>query len=65
MLQGCLEPAGKDACSGTTIRLDARLGWRLAESVELSVAGQSFRDPWRFEFGQVFWLVPTQVKRNV
>jgi outer membrane receptor for monomeric catechols len=46
-------------------RLDARLGWRLAESVELSVAGQNLLDPCHFEFGPAYMLNPTQAKRSV
>lgn len=46
-------------------RVDARLGWRLAESIEFSVLGQNLLDDRHFEFLQGRQLVPTQAQRCV
>ena len=47
-------------------RLDARVGWRPAESLEISVVGQNLLDPRHFEFGSDGQAVnATQVKRSV
>ncbi len=46
-------------------RLDTRLGWRVGESIEFSVAGQNLLTPRRFEFGDGFQVHVTQVERSV
>jgi hypothetical protein len=51
--------------TGFEVQPDARLGWRLAESIELSVAGQNLLGPRHFELGQACWLHATQARRSV
>ena len=46
-------------------RLDTRLGWRLGESVELSIAGQNLLAPRHIEFPSAFGLNHTYVERSV
>lgn len=47
-------------------RLDARLGWRVAERMELSIVGQNLLDPRHQEFNaQVQSFVTTQPERSV
>jgi len=46
-------------------RLDTRLGWRVDESVELSVACQNLLTPRRFEFGDGTPVHVTQVERSI
>ena len=44
-------------------RVDTRLGWRIGESVELSLVGQNLLTPQHFEFGNAFEVNRTQVER--
>jgi iron complex outermembrane receptor protein len=46
-------------------RLDARLGWRGAESWEVSVGARNLLDPRHFEFGSGDLVEATQVGRSV
>ncbi len=46
-------------------RLDTRLGWRVGESIEFSVAGQNLLTPRRVEFGDGIQVHVTQVERSV
>ena len=46
-------------------RLDTRLGWRIAEQVELSVAGQNLLRTLHAEFGDGYGLDHTLVQRSV
>jgi iron complex outermembrane receptor protein len=46
-------------------RLDTRLGWRVGEFVEFSVAGQNLLTPRRFEFGDGIQVHLTQVQRSI
>lgn len=47
-------------------RLDARLGWRLSESIELSVSGENLLDTHHLEFAAAAQSVEsTKVKRSV
>ena len=46
-------------------RLDTRLGWRMGEYVEFSVAGQNLLTPRHFEFLDGIQVHPTQVERGV
>jgi iron complex outermembrane recepter protein len=45
-------------------RVDARLGWRASESLEISAGVQNLLTPRHFEFGSGDLLVVTQVGRN-
>jgi len=47
------------------IRLDTRLGWRVGEFVEFSIAGQNMLAPRRTEFMDALQIHPTQVDRSV
>jgi iron complex outermembrane recepter protein len=44
-------------------RLDARLGWRFTESLDLSLGGQNLLDPRHPEAGRLFWERTTEMKR--
>jgi iron complex outermembrane recepter protein len=44
-------------------RLDARLGWRFTESLDLSLAAHNLLDPRHPEFGRFFWERTTEMKR--
>lgn len=46
-------------------RLDTRLGWRVGEGVEFSVAGENLLTPRHFEFLDGVQVHPTQVERSV
>jgi iron complex outermembrane receptor protein len=46
-------------------RLDSRLGWRVGESMEFSVAGQNLLTPRHVEFGDGIQVHVTQVERSV
>jgi iron complex outermembrane receptor protein len=46
-------------------RLDTRLGWRVGESVEFSVAGQNLLTPRHIEFGDGIQVHVTQVERSI
>lgn len=45
-------------------RVDTRLGWRIGESIELSVVGQNLLAPRHTEFGDAFEVNHTQVERS-
>ena len=45
-------------------RLDARLGWRFTESLDLSVGAQNLLDPRHAEGGRLFWERTTEMKRS-
>ena len=45
-------------------RVDTRLGWRLAESVEISLVGQNLLRPLRYESQDAFQVHSTQVRRS-
>jgi outer membrane receptor protein involved in Fe transport len=45
-------------------RLDARLGWRFTESLDLSVGAQNLLDPRHPEAGRLFWERTTEMKRS-
>ncbi|HEV2425793.1 MAG TPA: TonB-dependent receptor [Terriglobia bacterium] len=47
------------------LRVDARLGWKLGESAEFSLAGQNLLDRRHFEFGGLNLVLPTQAGRSV
>jgi iron complex outermembrane receptor protein len=46
-------------------RLDTRLGWRVGESLEFSVAGQNLLTPRHIEFGDEIQVHVTQVERSI
>jgi iron complex outermembrane receptor protein len=46
-------------------RLDTRLGWRVGESLEFSVAGQNLLTPRHIEFGDGLQVHVTQVERSI
>lgn len=46
-------------------RLDSRLGWRIGESLELSLVGQNLLTPRHFEFANAFEVNHTSVPRSV
>jgi iron complex outermembrane receptor protein len=46
-------------------RVDTRLGWRIGESLELSIAGQNLLSPRRMEIVNPFITHSTQVQRSV
>ena len=46
-------------------RLDTRLGWRVGESMEFSVAGQNLLTPRHVEFGDGIQVHATQVQRSI
>ncbi len=46
-------------------RLDTRLGWRVGESLEFSVAGQNLLTPRRFEFRDGLQVHVTEVQRSI
>lgn len=45
-------------------RVDARLGWKPTENIELSVVGQNLFDSEHQEFGQSFFIIPSRVQRS-
>lgn len=47
------------------VRLDSRFGWRIAESVELSVTGQNLLRPRHAEFPDEYGLHHTEIERSV
>jgi hypothetical protein len=47
------------------VRLDTRLGWRLGESVEFSIAGQNLLAPGRIEFVNSFLVHSTEAQRSI
>ncbi|MEO8662102.1 MAG: TonB-dependent receptor [Bryobacteraceae bacterium] len=46
-------------------RLDTRLGWRIGETLELSIAGQNLLSPRHIEFLDSVYVNPTEVQRGV
>ena len=47
------------------VRLDLRLGWRIGEHSEFSLAGQNLLDPRHPEFaGNALWTQPAEVRRT-
>jgi iron complex outermembrane receptor protein len=46
-------------------RLDTRLGWRVGESLEFSVAGQNLLTPRHIEFGDGIQVQVTEVRRSL
>jgi iron complex outermembrane receptor protein len=46
-------------------RLDTRLGWRVGESMEFSIAGQNLLAPRHTEFMDALQVLPTQIERSV
>ena len=55
------------AIKGNTVpgynRLDARLGWRFTESLDLSLGAQNLLDPRHSEWDKTFWGQATEMKR--
>lgn len=47
------------------VRWDTRLGWRLGESLELSVTGQNLLRPQTLEFSDSVSVIATQVERSI
>src|SRR5579859_1802563 len=57
-----------DGGSGSTpayTRLDSRFGWRIGESLELSVVGQNLLSPAHAEYHDAFTILHTLVERSV
>jgi iron complex outermembrane receptor protein len=52
---------------GSYVTLDVRLGWKVHETIELSIVGQNLLDDHQPEFGMPFFIhtVPTEVERGV
>jgi iron complex outermembrane receptor protein len=46
-------------------RVDTRLGWRMGESLELSIAGQNLLTPRHLEFDDPYVINSTQIHRSV
>jgi iron complex outermembrane receptor protein len=46
-------------------RVDTRLGWRVGEFIELSVAGQNLLAPRHAEFTKAYQIIPTEVQRSI
>jgi hypothetical protein len=63
-----LQVAGlKDGGDGPTpgyTRVDARLGWRIGESLELSVVGQNLLSPAHAEYHDAFSILHSLVARK-
>ncbi len=51
--------------TGSYITLDVRLGWKLREYIELSIAGQNLLDSQRQEYIPEWQVIPTEVERGV
>ncbi|NIU86160.1 MAG: TonB-dependent receptor [Nitrosopumilaceae archaeon] len=47
------------------VRVDARLGWRPTENIEISIVGQNLFDSEHQEFGQSFFIIPSRVQRSI
>jgi iron complex outermembrane receptor protein len=47
------------------LRLDTRLGWRIGESVELSIVGQNLQSPAHAEYHDAFAVLHTLAQRSV
>ncbi len=57
-----------DGGSGATpsyLRVDTRLGWRIGEFIELSVAGQNLQSPAHAEYHDAFAVLHSLVQRSV
>jgi hypothetical protein len=46
-------------------RLDSRLGWRLGESLELSIVGQNLLSPDHAEYHDAFAILHSLMARSV
>ena len=60
---GHLTHGGNGSTPGYT-RLDTRLGWRIGESLEFSIAGQNLLSPGRAEYHDVYGVFHTLVARS-
>lgn len=47
------------------VRLDLRLGWRPTSDIELSLTGQNLTEGSHPEFGDIFFVVATEIERNI
>jgi outer membrane receptor for monomeric catechols len=57
-----------DGGSGATpsyLRLDTRLGWRIGESLELSIVGQNLQAPDHAEYHDAFAVLHTLAQRSI
>ena len=57
-----------DSGNGETpsyLRLDTRLGWRIGESLDLSIVGQNLQSPAHAEYHDAFSVLHTLVQRSV
>ena len=57
-----------DGGSGATpsyLRVDTRLGWRIGESLELSIVGQNLQSPAHAEYHDAFAVLHSLVQRSV
>jgi iron complex outermembrane receptor protein len=57
-----------DGGSGTTpgyLRVDTRLGWRIGESLELSIVGQNLQSPAHAEYHDAFAVLHSLAPRGV
>lgn len=61
---GVLENGGVGSTAAYT-RLDTRLGYRIGESIELSVVGQNLLTPQHLEFHWVYPIYPVEIQRSV
>jgi iron complex outermembrane receptor protein len=61
---GGLKDSGAGATSSYT-RLDSRLGWRVGESLELSIVGQNLLSPAHAEYQDTFSILHSLVERSV
>ncbi len=50
---------------GSYTRVDTRVGWRMKEGVEFSVAGQNLLTPRHTEFFDALQINPTEIERSV
>jgi iron complex outermembrane receptor protein len=61
---GRLQGGGGEPTPGNT-RLDSRIGWRVGESLEFTIAGQNLLSPGHLEFHDQFAILDTLVPRSV
>jgi iron complex outermembrane receptor protein len=57
-----------DGGSGSTpsyVRLDTRLGWRIGESLELSIVGQNLQSPAHAEYHHIYGLLHSLAQRAI
>jgi iron complex outermembrane receptor protein len=57
-----------DSGSGPTpsyLRLDTRLGWRIGESIEMSITGQNLQSPGHAEYHDAFAVLHSLAQRSV